>query len=308
MAGKVLLEMASAQIEDLGDGVALLKFTAENGCVDSATAQWAADALTKAQDGVNAFVVEGCVGYDNNEVYGLVKEEDWSKLEKTTSQFQNLTKTISWLSKPVVAALKGDVMDFGLEIAMSAAAACETEAVLGLAVKKNRFSPMCGGLAELTLRAYSIGENVMGCDIVPFLKRAFQQVYLGKPCAGVEEARVKGLPIAMASSCGKENLVAKAKQKAMFLSDQRYAPRTKERSILATGTTGSAALEVMAINMRQGGFISQELLAIAADIAWVFGGGDVPKGTQVSETQLLRLEREAFLKACKRLARKEETV
>lgn len=304
MAGNILLETAGARTEDLGGGAVLLRLDSR---VDSATAGWAADALERLADNATAFVVSGGNGYDTGEIDGLAAREDWTGLEEAAGRFQALTQAIRRLSKPVVAALTGEVSDLGIELGMAADGVCEAEAVYGFAIKKNRFTPVAGGLAELALRTYAIGADVMGSDIVPFLKRAFQQLTMGKPCTGFAEAAAKGIPFQMASSCGREELNGKAKEKALFLAAQGYEPPREERVILVTGATGTAALEITSINMQRGGFLSPEMLGMAADIARVFGGGDVPKGTLVSETQLRKLEREAFLNACKRRAGKEKT-
>lgn len=305
MAGNILLETTAARAEELGDGVALLRFT--DGIVSSATARWAQGALTELAAASTAFVVDGCAVYDNNEIYGLAGREDWPGLEAAAAELQGLTKTIRELERPVVAALYGETADLGIELGLAADGVCAAEAVFAFAIRGNRFIPLAGGLAELALRTYAIGADVMGCDIVPFFKRIFGQLYMGKPCQGIAEAAARGIPFAAASGCGKDELLRKAKEKALFLAAQGYAPRSEERAAIVTGTTGAAALEIMAINMQRGGFLSGEMLGMAADIARVFGGGDVPKGAFVSETQLLKLEREAFVNACKRQAWKEET-
>jgi 3-hydroxyacyl-CoA dehydrogenase len=50
--------------------------------------------------------------------------------------------------------------------------------------------------------------------------------------------------------------------------------------------------------MRMGGFISEYDQFLAATIADVITGGDVPAGTLITEEYLLDLEREAFVRLC----------
>lgn len=305
-AVKVLAETAQAGIEDIGDRTAVLKFYTDR--IDSLTAEWAANVLPEIETSVDAVVIEiSCGGYDNNEIAGFVSKEDWGRLDTLAISFQRLTGIIRKLSKPVVAALTGDAMDFGLEMALSTAAVCAADTTMGFAAEKNGFAPMGGGLTEIAMRTYEIGKNVPGLDIVPFLKRAFLFLYMGKPCVGLEQVASQGVLLSEAKTFPKKELIDRAKQKALFLFGQGYQPETEERIIQTMGTTAAAALEITAINARYGGFISERLQELAADIAWILGGGDVPKGTMVPESQFLRCERAAFIRACQRLSRKEKT-
>lgn len=294
-----------ARFEDMGDGVVCLRFTQDT--VDAAAALWAADGMNARMSDATAFVVAGCPTYDMQEIQAKIAEEDWAGLETVAAGFQHLTNTIRTLEKPVVAAVSGTVSDIALDIAICADGVCAGDATFGYALKNNRFTPMGGGITELVLRTYAIGADVMGCDMVPFLKRICQQLYMGKPCAGISEAAQKGLLLNLAGTCSPETLLGQAKAKALFLAAQGYIPPTELREIFVTGTTGVAAMQIPAINMQQGGFISHELYHMAADVAGVMGGGDVPKGTLVAETQLLKLERQAFINACKRQVGKEQT-
>jgi len=51
--------------------------------------------------------------------------------------------------------------------------------------------------------------------------------------------------------------------------------------------------------MKSGGYITPHMEFIAKKIAVCMAGGDVPKGTLVSEKQLMTLEREAFVELWK---------
>lgn len=307
MNSKVLLETQGARMELLEGGVAWLRFSSDSGRVDSAAAGWAAAALRELQDRVKAFVVEGCAGYDNDEIRMLAQSQNWKGLEEASAGFQSLTGTMRSLSVPVVAALRGNVTDLGVEIAMAADGVCAAEAVLSFDGKGTPFTPTAGGLAELALSTYAIGQYVPGCDIVPFLKRTFQLFVTGKPCQGPAEAAQKGIPLIWATSCSADTLEEKAAAKALFLAEQGYCPPPGERSVTASGATGAAALEITAVNLYRGGFISQDRYRLAGDLAWVLGGGDVPKGTPLTESRLRKLEREAFLISCRRMVEKEET-
>lgn len=299
---KILMQTARAQIEDIGDRTAALHFIGE---IDSATASWAADALSQLENDMDAFVITSadgifCKGYDANEIESLTQEGNWDGLDKLSARFQNLTETIHRLSKPVTAAVNGLATDFGVELAMSCDAVCEAEAEYSFGIGKTGLPLMGGGLSEIALRIYEISADVPGLDVVPFLKRVYQYLYMGSPCKGFTEAVKKGLPLKSSHICAEAELLEKSKREALHLFVQGYEPQTRDRVAMVTGTTGTAALEIMSINMNYGKFISEQLSETAAGIAWVLGGGDVPKGALVSENRLLACEREAFVSACKR--------
>lgn len=302
MTDKILLDTDKARAINIGDSAVLLQLGDR---VDSGTAAWAAEALQKLEGYYNAVILAGGNGYDIDEIQGLSAQQDWAALEEVARRFQSLAQAIRKSPMPVVMALTGQVTAFGIELGLAADSVCSADAVFSFEIRKNRFTPVAGGLAELTLRTYDICAAVAGSDVVPFFKRISQQMIMGKPCEGLAEAATKGIAFNMASSCCNEELINKAKEKALFLAAQGYVPCTEWRTALVTGKTGTAALEIVSVNMQQGGFLSSEMLGMAADIARVFGGGDVPKGAIVPETQLLLLEREAFLNACKRQGRKE---
>jgi 3-hydroxyacyl-CoA dehydrogenase len=205
-----------------------------------------------------------------------------------------------------VAAAQGSVKNFGFELALCADAILESDASFSFWTQENLFPPMGGGLTEIALHAYALGENVPGYDVVPFLKRVYSLLYLGGICSGVDEAVKRGIPLPDARNCAAVELLDRAKAKALSLSKEGRRPYPKDRGIVASGTTGAAALEIIAINLHRGGFISKDLLNLGEGVAWVLCGGDVPKGTPVTEAQMLKCERKAFTRACQRLARKEE--
>ncbi len=65
--------------------------------------------------------------------------------------------------------------------------------------------------------------------------------------------------------------------------------------IPVAGKTGIATLEMMLLNMREGGFISPYDFEIGLRVARVLCGGEVESGSLVDEKWLLDLERAEFM-------------
>ena len=64
------------------------------------------------------------------------------------------------------------------------------------------------------------------------------------------------------------------------------------RPVKVTGESGRASLEYTIANMQKGGFFSEYDQTVADTLAWVVTGGDVPKGSMLTEAQMLNLEAE----------------
>jgi len=71
-----------------------------------------------------------------------------------------------------------------------------------------------------------------------------------------------------------------------------------QKKVSVLGKTGSAALKIIAVNMYMGGFMTDSSYDIAVAVGNVIGGGEVPKGTEVTEVQLLELEARGYQEAC----------
>jgi 3-hydroxyacyl-CoA dehydrogenase len=76
-----------------------------------------------------------------------------------------------------------------------------------------------------------------------------------------------------------------------------YEP-PRQRKLKVTGRSGYAALQIAIKNFQWAKRITDHEALMAQKLAWVLTGGDVPPGTEITEQQMLDLEREAFLSLC----------
>ncbi len=132
-------------------------------------------------------------------------------------------------------------------------------------------------------------------DLYTYLRRAVEQIGMAKVSVGALEARkLLYLRESDGITANARFLLSDAKKRVLFLAEQGYRPPAPP-SILVAGTDGFAAIQAILYNMREGNFISDHDKLIAEKIAWVMTGGDVPRGTRLTEWDMLDLEREAFL-------------
>ena len=71
------------------------------------------------------------------------------------------------------------------------------------------------------------------------------------------------------------------------------------RNIAVAGKSGLARLQMMLVNMRDGGFISPYDFIIGNKVAQVLCGGEVESGSAVDERWFIELERAEFVSLLK---------
>jgi 3-hydroxyacyl-CoA dehydrogenase len=86
-----------------------------------------------------------------------------------------------------------------------------------------------------------------------------------------------------------------AKQELRGLTATSYRPPLPPAQIPVAGRTGKATLQMVMVNMLEGGFISEHDYQIGLAIADTLCGGDVEPGSLVDEQWLLDLERKHFM-------------
>jgi len=82
---------------------------------------------------------------------------------------------------------------------------------------------------------------------------------------------------------------------ARALADAGYRPPLPANAIPVAGRTGVATLQMLLVNLRDGGFISGYDFVVGRAIARVLCGGDLDAGATVDEAWLLDLERAEFM-------------
>jgi 3-hydroxyacyl-CoA dehydrogenase len=135
-------------------------------------------------------------------------------------------------------------------------------------------------------------------DLLPFLRKAFENIAMAKVCTSGEEARKLGfLRPTDKVIANVDHQLYDAKQTVLAMVQDGFKP-PRQRLIPVAGDGGRAAIKYMANTMRQGGFISEYDEFIAGKLAYILTGGDVLTGALITEQQMLDLEREAFVSLC----------
>ncbi|WP_019637953.1 3-hydroxyacyl-CoA dehydrogenase/enoyl-CoA hydratase family protein [Paenibacillus fonticola] len=300
---KVVKHNSGASLIDLGDGVACLEFHSPNNAIGGDILAMINQSVEEVRRNFTGLVIANqgrnfCVGANLMLLLMEAQDEEWDEIDQIIRMFQTTMYNLKRFEKPVVAAPHRMTLGGGVEVCLPAdqvVAAAET--YYGLVEAGVGLIPAGGGCKELALRASQRAEGELML-LQPLINRVFETVGMAKVSSSAHEAKALGyLQPDDRIVVQPDYLIYEAKQAVLRMSAAGYEPRQEEKLRVA-GSEGKAVLQLGAIGMREGRYISGHDLLIARKLAHVLAGGDVPPGTYVSEQYMLDLEREAFLSLC----------
>lgn len=264
-----------------------------NRAIDVAEAQCAALVLWQTQEPFS-------LGADLASLAPVVQRGEWDVVEKIVAGFQQTSQRLRYSLVPTVAAVRGMALGGGCELMLH----CDRivaafESYVGLVEAGVGLLPAGGGSKEFAMRAVDsvrMGQNGGQQDAFPFLRTYFQNLAMAKVAKSALEARELGYlreSDIVVMHAGELLHVALAAGRA--LAESGYRPPLPRNAIPVVGQTGIGTLEMMLVNMREGGFISSYDFEIGLRIARVLCGGEVDAGSEVDERWLLDLERREFM-------------
>ena len=226
----------------------------------------------------------------------LVKSGEFAKVAEFLDKIQHLMLKIRYSPKPVVAAVEGLAIGGGCELVMASPhVVAASESYIGLVEMGVGLIPGAGGLMNMATYASEKAATHHPSDLYPFLKKVFETVGMAKVSNSATEAIDLGfLPCNTHLVMNSDRKIFVAKELVLYLDKEGYLP-PPENNIFVAGKSGRAMLEMMSYTMKEGGFISEYDQYLANKLAYVLTGGDIDAPTYVSETYMLKLEKEAFL-------------
>ena len=300
--GRVLEENAGARLVDLGDGVACLEFRSKMNTISHAVLEMVARSLDRvSRDGLHGLVIGNddprtfAAGADLSMVVQGVGEGRWKEIEEMVSRFQGATMSIRRAPFPVVLAPAGLTLGGGCEFALHAdRLQAHAETYMGLVEVGVGLLPGGGGTKELLFRFTEELLPYGEADPFEAVKRAFQMIATAATSTSAHEARSMGfLRREDRITMNRDRLIADAKQRVLDLAPDYVSPPL--RTIRALGTEGIGNLHYALWAFREAGQATEHDVRIGNEIAYVLCGGDGPP-REVTEQDILDLEREAFLK------------
>jgi len=230
------------------------------------------------------------------------EDDEFDELDIMVDQFQKANMRLKYCKKPVVAAPHSMAVGGGCEVCMHAHrvnAAAET--YMGLVEVGVGLVPAGGGVKELAFRAAELmppqsiitvgGTNTMQ----PMINCAFENIAMAKVAtSGFEAIKLGYMRSTDLVSTNRDRIIGDAKRQVLSMAAEGFTP-LQPAKIKAVGDAGYAAIELAVQTMLWGKQISEHDAKIAKKVAYILTGGGVTPGTQVTEQDLLDLERETFL-------------
>ncbi|HLZ79352.1 MAG TPA: 3-hydroxyacyl-CoA dehydrogenase NAD-binding domain-containing protein [Sphingomonas sp.] len=297
-----LLKTGSAALWDVGDGVVALEFTGKMNAFDEEVIKLINQAIPLVKAQYKALVIynEGSnfsAGANLGLAMFAVNIAAWSEIEKLIAGGQAAFKALKYAPFPVVAAPAGLALGGGCEICLNSdAIQAHAETYIGLVECGVGLVPGWGGNGEMLDRWVKSGKLPRGP--MPAVAQVFQTVSTATVARSAAEAKEQmflreGDGITM----NRDRLLADAKTKALALVDGYTPPEPPVFKL--PGESGRVGLNMAVRDFQKKGVATAYDGVVADRLAEVLTGGEADLVDTVTEDQLLRLERKAFLASVK---------
>jgi 3-hydroxyacyl-CoA dehydrogenase len=295
---------SGSTITDIGDGILNLEFHTKMNTIGGEVIEGINKAITLAEAGYKGLVIsnEGAnfsAGANVGMIFMMAVEQEFDELNAVIKAFQNTMMRIRYSSIPVVAAPHQMALGGGCEMCLHAdKVVAHAELYMGLVEFGVGLIPGGGGTKEFALR---LSDELQDGDIeVNNFRERFLTIGQAKVSTSAYEAfefgyLKKGRDVVVVSQ---NRLLAEAKRHCLQMAEDGYTQPVQRTDIKVLGKQALGLAYVGANTMYSGNYISEHDVKISQKLGYVLSGGDLSQPSQVSESYLLDLEREAFLSLC----------
>jgi 3-hydroxyacyl-CoA dehydrogenase len=151
----------------------------------------------------------------------------------------------------------------------------------------------------------------VNADSYPYVTEVFKNIAMVKVSTSAHEAQGLGyFRSTDGVSFDRARQLSEAKARVLGLARSGYHP-PQRRAFKLPGESGIATLKMLVNTLVSGGYASEHDALVASKLANVLCGGVAGASQEVSEQQILDLEREAFMSLCgepKSLARMQHVL
>jgi 3-hydroxyacyl-CoA dehydrogenase len=302
--GGPVLKNDGAEAWDLGDGVLGVTFKTKANSIDPDVINFLSQAAERAERDFRAIVIanEGdhfCVGANLLLVAMASSQGQWDQIRSMVKGYQAATQRLKYAKVPVIAVPYGMTLGGGLELCFACdgvQAAAETYS--GLVEVGVGLIPGGAGTLNMLWRSLEAIPEGVTINTFEFVANTFKNIAMAKVATSADEAKAFGyFRNSDGVSFDKARILTEAKARAIGMAEAGYhAPAA--RSYVLPGESGIATLEMMVDTLVAGGQASAHDGLIAKKLAHVLCGGISGASHEVTESEILDLEAEAFLSLC----------
>jgi 3-hydroxyacyl-CoA dehydrogenase len=326
LKSKPIIKNPSAALWDIGDKVACLEFTSKMNSLDPLTLEMVAKSVDKvAELGFKGLVIANdsdnfSVGANIGVLLFAANVAAWTEIDSIIKQGQDAYMKLKYAPFPVVAAPSGFAFGGGCEILLhSDEVIPHVELYSGLVEVGVGIVPGWGGCKEIVLRHlrqraeedsvmakfggwFSWLSPVKTLNTMPAIIESFKNISTARVSKSAEEAKemliVKGGSETIAGiTMNRKRVLANAKKRVIEMAPTYKAPETY--TVNLPGKTARYAIEMALKEYDKLGKVTPHDLVVSRAVAYIVSGGETGITKDVTEQQLLDLEREAFTKLVK---------
>lgn len=293
-----VVDSGDSALLDLGDGVLCFEVKSKGNAINDPLKAQLLSALDKvegdpayqglviANAGSNFLTGADLVSFLQNAESG-----NFQALKDSPRSFHQVSLRLKYAKKPVIAAVAGKALGGGLEFALHCSrVVAHVESYMGLVEVGVGIIPGGGGCKEYLYRCMEKVEPFGFPDLDPVVQKVWQTIATATVSRSAYDARRLGfLRDSDRIVMDRDGLVEAAKEEALRMSADGFH-QAAPRPVKVTGISGKATLDYAISTMRKGNQISDYDAKVLTVLARVVTGGDVPKGTMLTEQELLDLE------------------
>jgi len=298
LASQPLLKNGSAALWDVGDGVACLEFTGKMNALDGDVMKLIGQAIPLVQKGFKALVLYNdgsnfSAGANLGLALFALNIAAWSEVEKLVAGGQKAYKALKYAPFPVVGAPAGMALGGGCEILLHCdAIQAHAELYMGLVECGVGLIPGWGGCGEMIERWRDAPAMPKGP--MPAVAKVFETVSTATVSKSAAQAKeLMFLRPGDGITMNRDRLLSEAKVKALALAEGYQPPAPPEFRL--PGESGHVGLNMAAQAFRKRGLATDYDMVVSDALAGVLTGGKADLVDTVSEQDMLKLERDAFM-------------
>lgn len=297
----------AASLWDISDGVACLEFHTKMNALDSDVLGAIKTSIRTVKKQFKAMVIynEGSnfsAGANLGLALFAANIAAWPEIENLVETGQETYKALKYSPFPVVGAPSGLALGGGCEVLLHCdAVQAHGETYIGLVEPGVGLIPAWGGCKEM-IRRWAENPKFVKGPMAPSAK-AFEIISVATVAKSAMEAKenlffreTDGITM------NRNRLLADAKERALSMVDGYEAP--EEFTYRLPGEAARVAFEMAVDGFHRLGKATDYDRVVASELAKVLAGGDTDVTEELSEEDILELEREGFM----RLVRNEGTM
>lgn len=280
------------------DGVALVEFHSKANALDGESMAILADAMAT----VDAKDMRGLIvhndaqhfscGVNLQAVREFFRKEDMDGLDAFLAHFQNTVHGLAHADYPVVCAPVGMSLGGGFEVVLHAKQViCHANSTMGLVESGVGVIPAGGGCKETLYRWH---EQLGGEDVSEAAWKAFMNLGYGRTCSSPVLAQQQAMLRNNDAFLSNRDRLLPAAMQAVASADQQQ--NFMRPDLAMPGQEVFLAMVDWLNEAHTQGKLTPHNVVVATELARIVTGGEVAKGTMMSEQDLFDAERRAFLK------------